>query len=169
MERLELEGTVTATTLRPIDQQDSDFLYQVYASTREDELAILDWDDEQKEAFLKMQFNAQHAHYQQHFADAHYDLILLDGEPVGRLYLHRRSDEIRIIDIALLTEHRGKGIGSVLMHDVLEEATRAALPVRIHVERNNPALRLYQRLGFRAIAEQGVYWLMEWRPDRTAG
>jgi ribosomal protein S18 acetylase RimI-like enzyme len=94
---------------------------------------------------------------------------LLNDEPVGRLYLHRRQDEIRIIDIALLTEHRGKGIGSLLMLDILEEATQAALPVRIHVERNNPALRLYQRLGFRAIADQGVYWLMEWHPDRTNG
>ena len=111
-----------------------------------------------------MQFDAQHTHYQQHFGDADFGLVLLDGEPIGRLYLHRREDEFRIIDIALLTEHRSKGIGSALMHDILDKAAQAGLPVRIHVERNNPALDLYHRLGFREIGEQGVYWLMEYGP-----
>jgi ribosomal protein S18 acetylase RimI-like enzyme len=142
-----------------------DFLYRVYASTREDEMAALDWTGTQKDTFLQMQFHAQHTHYQEYFGDASFDLILLDGEPVGRLYLHRRKDEIRIIDIALLTKYRGQGIGSALMRDILDQATQVDLPVRIHVEQYNPALGLYHRLGFREIGEEGVYWLMEWKPE----
>jgi ribosomal protein S18 acetylase RimI-like enzyme len=153
-----------AITLRPITAQDMHFLYRVFASTREDEMAVWGWTTPQKETFLQMQFNAQHTHYQQRFGDASFDLILLDGEPVGRLYLQRRKDEIRVIDIALLTEHRGKGVGSALMQDILDQATQANLPVRIHVERNNPALRLYHRLGFREIDDQGVYRSLEWDP-----
>ena len=152
-------------TLRPITPQDMGFLYQIYASTRESEMAVLNWTDAQRETFLQMQFDAQHTHYQQHFGDANFDLILLDGEAVGRLYLHRRQDEIRIIDIALLTEYRGQGIGSALLRDVLDKAAQAELPVRIHVERNNPALGLYHRLGFCEIGDEGVYCLMEWKPE----
>ncbi len=152
------------TTLRPITPQDMDFLYQVYASTRETEMAVVDWTAAQKEAFLQMQFTAQHTHYQEYFGDASFDLILLDGEAVGRLYLHQRKDEFRIIDLALLTQHRGKGIGSALMRDILDQAAQADLPVRIHAEKNNPALDLYYRLGFREIGDEGLSWLMEWKP-----
>ncbi len=155
------------TILRPITPQDMGFLYQIYASTRESEMAGVDWTAAQKEAFLQMQFNAQHTHYQQHFGDASFDLILLDGEAVGRLYLHHREDEIRIIDIALLTEYRGQGIGSALLRDILDQATQAKLPVRFHVERNNPALALYHRLGFREIGDEGVYCMMEWKPEKS--
>ncbi|MCP4536107.1 MAG: GNAT family N-acetyltransferase [Chloroflexi bacterium] len=154
------------TTLRSITEQDMDFLCRVYASTREAELAVLDWDDARKESFLQMQFTAQHTHYQHHFGDASFDLVLIDDEPVGRLYLHHRKDEIRIIDIALLTQHRGKGVGSALMRGILDQAAQADLSVRIHVERNNPALGLSHRLGFCEIGDEGAYWLMEWKPEK---
>jgi ribosomal protein S18 acetylase RimI-like enzyme len=151
-------------TFRPITEDDMAFLYRVYASTREAEMALLAWSDQEKEEFLRFQFNAQHTYYQQHFAGTRFDLILLDGQPIGRLYLDRRNDEIRIVDIALLTEYRGQGIGGQIMEDILQEAKRARLPVRIHVEQNNPALRLYYRLGFKKIGDEGVYYLMEWQP-----
>ncbi len=99
--------------LRPITPEDEDFLYRVYASTREDELAPLDWDDEQKESFLKMQFAAQHKFYTEQFPRAEFQVILLDQEPIGRLYLDHRDDEIRLIDIALLPSHRNRGIGEL--------------------------------------------------------
>ena len=120
-------------SLRPITEQDMGFLYRVYASTRESEMSLLDWSSQQKHDFLAMQFRAQHVYYQEHYADADFDLVLLDGEPIGRLYLHRRADEVRIIDIALLTEHRGRGIGSFLMHRILDEAEGANLPVAPHL------------------------------------
>ena len=114
-----------------------------------------------------MQFDAQHKHYQTHFGDASFDLILVDGKPSGRLYLHRRDNEHRVVDIALLPEHRKKGIGRKLMQDILDEAGAANLPVQIHVERNNPALRLYQHLGFKKIEDLEVYWLMRWEPSEA--
>lgn len=155
----------TQIALRPITPQDEGFLCRLYASTREDEMALVDWSEAEKEAFLKMQFEAQHSHYAEHFGRADFDLILSNGEPVGRLYLDRRDDEIRIIDIALLTEHRRKGIGGRLLKEILAEGESNGLPVRIHVERYNPAMHLYTRLGFQQIGDEGVYYLMEWTPD----
>lgn len=148
-------------TLRPFAESDLEFLFRVYASTREEELGLTAWSDEQKEAFLRMQFHAQHTYYQQHFSDAQYDVILAGGEPIGRLYVDRRDDEIRVVDIALLTAHRGRGIGGRLMRQILDEAAAAGKPVRIHVEKNNPAMHLYHRLGFQEIGDTGVYLLME--------
>ena len=151
-------------TLRPITLEDEGFLFRVYASTREEELAQTDWDDAQKEAFLKMQFYAQHKYYVEQFHKASFDVILLDGEPIGRLYLDRRKAELHIIDIALLPAYRNRGIGSTLLKAILAEGEQAGLFVSIYVEQFNPALRLYIRLGFRHNGENGVYYLMEWRP-----
>jgi GNAT superfamily N-acetyltransferase len=152
-------------TLRPIAAEDLEFLHRLYASTRHDEMRLIDWSDERKESFVRFQFDAQHRYYQEQFPTATFDVVL-DGEiPIGRLYVDRRADEIRLIDIALLPEHRGQGIGGTLMRRTLTEARLAGKPVRIHVERENPARRLYDLLGFQPIEEQGVYDLMEWRPE----
>jgi len=149
-----------AVTLRPVGLQDEEFLFQVYASTRVDELAQVPWSDEQKRAFCRMQFAAQHQHYQEHYAGAAFDVIELEGAPIGRLYVARWADEIRIIDIALLPEFRGRGVGSTLIKQVLAEGEAAGKPVTIHVEQFNPAVHLYERLGFEKVGEVGVYWLM---------
>jgi ribosomal protein S18 acetylase RimI-like enzyme len=154
-------------TLRPAEAADRDLLFRVYASTREDELALTNWDDAQRTAFLTQQFTAQATHYREHYPGAVFNLILLDGDPVGRLYLHRRPSEVRIMDIALLPPHRNRGIATALLRDLQTEAAVAAKPLTIHVEQFNPALRLYTRLGFRPIAEHGVYLLMEWRAPDT--
>jgi len=130
-------------------------------------MALVDWSSGEIEAFLRMQFHAQDVYYREHFADASYEVIVEDGTPVGRLYLDRRPHELRILDIALLPQHRGKGIGSGLMTAILNEGCDRGLPVRIHVERNNPAMRLYRRLGFSTVEDQGVYWLMAWYPERV--
>lgn len=153
--------------LRPVTPDDQELLYRIYAGTRQEELEPLPWSEEEKERFLLFQFTAQHQHYQEHYGDAAFDVILVDGEPVGRLYLDRRQDEFRIVDIALLPEHRRKGIGGLLLRDILAEAEGLELPVRIHVERNNPALVLYQSLGFVKTGDTGVYFLMEraWAKD----
>jgi ribosomal protein S18 acetylase RimI-like enzyme len=158
-----------AITLRPAGVEDEAFLYAVYAGTRADELALLDWDQAQKDAFLTMQFTAQHRHYHTYYADADFQLVLLSGRPVGRLYVARRADDILLIDIALLPEHRNAGIGSLLLTDLLAEAEQVGKPVRLHVGPWNRARRLYERLGFRRIAQQGLYWLMEWLPPGAKG
>ncbi len=163
------EATATMNvTLQPIQPGDEEFLYRVYASTREAELALVDWDAAQKEAFLRMQFTAQHQYYQEHYAGAAFQLILVDGQPAGRLYVARWPDEIRIVDIALLPEYRSAGIGTALLKELLAEGARAGKPVSIHVERFNPALRLYERLGFTPVADKGVYLLLECSPERRS-
>ena len=111
-----------------------------------------------------MQFRAQDTYYRGQFKRASFLVVELEGEPIGRLYTDRREDEIRILDIALLPEYRGRGLGSALMQEILAEAAEASKAVRIHVERFNPALRLYERLGFRHCQDQGVYLLMECLP-----
>ena len=111
-----------------------------------------------------MQFHAQDTHYQRQYPTAERSLVLLDQVPVGRLYLDRRADGIRIIDIALLPEHRGGGLGTALLRSILDEATARGVPVRLHVEPHNPAARLYTRLGFLPIGEAGVYQEMERPP-----
>jgi ribosomal protein S18 acetylase RimI-like enzyme len=153
---------------RSVEPGDREFLRSLYASTREAEMAIVPWTDEEKDRFLRMQFEAQDRYYREQFRNAEFSVMEMGGRPIGRLSVDRRKDEIRIIDIALLPEHRGKGIGSRVMESLLKEAGKAGKPVRIHVEKNNPALRLYKRLGFEKIEDQGVYDLMEWRFDASA-
>jgi len=129
-----------------------------------EELAVVPWDDAQKDAFLRMQFDAQDAWWRENYAEASFDVILVDGEPAGRLYVHRGRSDIRIVDIALLPEHRGNGIGTRLLEELLAEGDAEAKSVTIHVERMNPALRLYERLGFSLAEDKGVYLFLERAP-----
>jgi len=147
---------------RPITDADVSFLARVYASIREAELAVTDWSDAQKAAFLQHQLDAQHAHYHKYYQGSDFLIIEHRGEAIGRLYLARWASEHRIVDIALLPPHRRAGLGTALLHDLLDEAAAAGKAVTIHVEKFNPALTLYRRLGFVAAGEEGVYDLMRW-------
>jgi ribosomal protein S18 acetylase RimI-like enzyme len=151
--------------LRPERAEDQEFLFAVYASTRAEELKPVPWPDSQKADFLKMQFDLQTKHYHQYYPDAAYQIIFLGERPIGRLYIHRDTDHIHLIDIALLPEYRGAGIGGQLVKSLLLEAAAEHKPVRIHVECENPALRLYTRLGFRLLENSGVYYFMEWKVE----
>jgi GNAT superfamily N-acetyltransferase len=155
-----------ALRLRPTDPADAGFLFDLYASTREAELAQVDWDEAQKDGFLRMQFAAQSRHYAGEYPGAEFHIILADDQPAGRLYVHRRPEEIRVMDIALLPPFRGRGIGTTLMEQLLEEGKRTGRNVSIHVEVFNPARHWYERLGFQPVADNGVYRLMEWRPRK---
>jgi ribosomal protein S18 acetylase RimI-like enzyme len=135
-------------------------LYRIYASTRDEELAVVPWTAEQKEAFLRMQFTLQDAHYRGNYPGASFDVLVVGGLPAGRLYVSRRPEEIRVMDIALLPEFRRRGIGERVLRDVLAEADRDGVPVSLSVAWNNPARRLYERVGFSVVADQGVYLLM---------
>ncbi len=158
--------SVAGLILRPETEEDLKFLYHLYASTRADEMALLDWTEEEKEAFLRMQFSAQRGYYREHYRESRFDVIEREGEAIGRLYVARWPDDIRVVDIALMPEHRGQGLGGGLMRALLDEAAAAGKSVSIHVEVYNPALRLYERLGFQAKGEDnGVYRLMEWRAE----
>jgi len=155
-------------SLRPACDADAETLLAIYASTRADELARTDWDADQKAAFVAMQFQAQSAHYRGNYRGAEFYLILVDGEPAGRLYLHRRDGDLRIMDIALLPGHRGRGIGTACLRALQAAAAAEGIGLSIHVETFNPARRLYQRLGFRPAAEAGVYILMQWAAERES-
>jgi ribosomal protein S18 acetylase RimI-like enzyme len=151
-------------TLRDALPEDESFLFEVYASTRAQEMAFVPWDDEQRKSFLTMQFVAQHSYYREQFPDANYSVILRDDSPVGRFYVLREKREIRILDITVLPEHRNEGIGTSLMQDLLAEAAQTEKRVQIYVETFNLSLRLFERLGFKSIAEEGINFLMEWCP-----
>lgn len=149
-------------TFRRITEADLPFLARVYASTRTEELAAAPWSDQQKAAFLDMQFRAQHVHYQRYYPQADWLLTMRAGEDVGRLYLERGPSQHCIIDIAFLPAHRGNGLGTALLRDLLDEAAAAGKAMTIHVEKFNPAMRLYRRLGFITEQDKGVYDLMRW-------
>lgn len=151
-------------SLRPAVGADRDFLLAVYASTRTDELAILPWSDEQKAAFVAQQFAARSAQYAEHYSGASFEVVLVDGERAGRLIVARREGDIRIVDVALLPGYRGRGIGTQLLAPLIAEAEERGVPVALHVERHNPALRLYARLGFAPVSDEGIYLRLERPP-----
>ncbi len=152
--------------LRPETDADLPFLFQLYASTRWDELAPLtDWSEAQKIGFLESQFTAQRDHYLNYYANSSFDIIEQQGVPAGRLYVDRQERTLLIVDIALLPQWRGRGIGTALIEALFAEARGIAKDVSISVEKFNPAQRLYRRLGFREYAEDDVYWFMYWSPQ----
>ena len=150
---------------RSITTNDLPFLRQLYASTRAQEMDMLDWTHAQKDAFISLQFEAQHDYYTRQFSKAEFLIVEWHAQPAGRVYIDRRATEIRLVDIALLPAFRNRGLGGSLMEELLHEGQSSMLPVTIHVEKNNPAMHLYTRLGFKAIEEQGVYDLMKWQPE----
>ena len=149
-------------TLRPAAREDEPFLIEVYASTRMEELDLTQWDQAQRAAFIDMQFKAQRHHYQANFPQAEYQVILLDGKPVGRLYIARLDRTIRILDITVLLPRRSAGIGTTILNAILKESEETAKPVQIYVESFNPSLRLFERLGFRKVDSSDYNFLMEW-------
>jgi len=150
-------------SLRQETPQDETFLFDLYATTRDYEMIHVPWDDLQKQLFLHQQCDAQLKHYRSHYSDADFKIVELDGKPIGRIYVHRGAKELRLMDISLLREYRGTGIGTELTSSLLKEAEAAGKSVTLHVEYMNPAKRLYERLGFRKAEDKGIYWLMEWR------
>ncbi|MEZ4903413.1 MAG: GNAT family N-acetyltransferase [Spirosomataceae bacterium] len=156
-------------TLRPITEVDLPFLLEIYAGTRAQELALVpDWTEEHKRLFVTQQFMAQHQYYQEFYKGADLQLIINEAIPIGRLYVHWNysPNEVRIMDIAMLPEYRGKGIGSSLLKAILQKGEVLEKIVTIHVEYNNPALQLYERMGFKKVGEfNSVYYLYEWQPS----
>ena len=154
-------------TLRPVGPDDHDFLVEVYGSTRAEELALVPWTNEQREAFVRAQFAAAQDHYAEKYPGASHDVILSNGRRVGRLYVGRLEREIRIVDLTLLPAERNARVGSHLIRQLLAEAERTGRALRIYVEEFNPSLRLFERFGFSRIEQHGIHSLMEWTPSQT--
>lgn len=153
---------MTDLGLRPATDRDREFLVAVYSSTRTEELAVVPWGEEQLDGFLRMQFDAQDTEYRRLNPEARFDVVEVDGRRAGRLYVDRRSETIRILDIALLPRFRGQGIGERLIRPLQDEAAASGRTVSIHVEVTNRAERLYTRLGFVMVEDGQVYRRMEW-------
>ncbi|HXA83801.1 MAG TPA: GNAT family N-acetyltransferase [Candidatus Dormibacteraeota bacterium] len=151
-------------SLRPCRADEQEFLYKLYASTRIHEIAGFGWPTAQQEMFLRMQFDAQRRSYESAYAQADHRIIEQDGQPIGRLMVLRKEDSTLLVDIALLGEHRGLGIGGQLLGELIQECSRDRVPLRLQVLKTNPALRLYERLGFTRTGEDQMYIQMERRP-----
>jgi len=151
-------------SLRPATDADYDFMRGLYESARAEEMTRFPFDEAQKKVFLDQQFSAQFEHYGIHYPTCERNIVERNGEPIGRFWIDEWRDQIRIGDIALMPEYRGSGIGSQLLHQVLDRGDAVGKPVTIHVEGFNPALRLYQRLGFEKVDTNGVYYLMRRAP-----
>lgn len=149
-------------TVRAAGDDDRAFLYAVFASTRRDELVPLGWDDRATESFLTAQFDAEDRDWHRHHQGGESLVVLDDEEPVGRLCMVRTEHEIRVLDLTLLPQHRGHGIGTALLMTLVEQARRTRRTVRLQVDRNSRTISLCRRLGFAHAATRGGSWLMEW-------
>ncbi len=152
-------------SLRPYRAADQDFLFRLYASTRAHEIEPFGWPAAQQEAFLRMQFSAQQRWYEAMYAQAEQHIVEIEGKSIGRMLVMRHTNPVVLVDIALLTEYRGKGIGSELLRALIQECLQSGAALRLQVLKTNPALRLYQRLGFTQTGEDQMYLQMERTPS----
>jgi ribosomal protein S18 acetylase RimI-like enzyme len=150
-----------AVLLRPFRAEDQEFLFKLYAAARQAEVSAWGWSGAQQEAFLRMQFNAQQRSYEMTYEGTEHHIIMLDDNPVGRIMVLRKAETALLIDIALLPEYRGRGIGGGLVRELIERCNKDHVGVRLQVLKTNPAQRLYERLGFRKIGEDELYYQME--------
>lgn len=155
-------------TYRPMAEADLPFIAALYASTRAEEVASTQWPEEMQHAFLAQQHQAQHHHYQAHYPKAEWLIVEAAGAPIGRLYLDERDDDLHLIDISLIPERRGGGIGTAILEDMLDQARGLGKTITLYVEPPNPARRLYLRFGFSSEGETGVYEQMVWRPATSS-
>lgn len=154
----------TEVKLRPEKSSDERFLRKLFATTRVD-VTFSHLPEEQKQQFLRMQFDAQRHYYRNHYENARFLVIEYNGRPVGRLYTSRMPDQIRVMDITLIPEYRSKGIGSRLLTSIQDEARSLALPVTLHAEKLGNMARYYEKLGFEVVEEKETHFFMKW----TAG
>jgi ribosomal protein S18 acetylase RimI-like enzyme len=154
--------------LRPVAAEDLGFLRDLYADTRRDEFAALGWPIAQLQSLLHTQCSAQARYYASAFPHADHSLVLIDERVVGRLYVERTGAAIHLIDVSLVAEQRGRGVGTALLQMLQREATDRRVPMQLSVRRGNPAARLYERLGFVETASDELYRQLEWRPDPLA-
>jgi len=151
--------------LRPQEEKDNLFIETVYRSTREEELKLTNWNEEQKNAFIIMQSMAQLSDYKIKFPGAAFRVVMYGKQDAGRFYTWENEHEIRLIDISLLPSFRGKGIGSSLLGALIKRANASRKTISLHVDPVNPALHLYLRMGFIHVRNNGLHLYMERKPE----
>ena len=150
-------------SLRLFRPEDQEFLFKLYAATRQEEVSAWGWSSAQQEAFLRMQFNAKQRSYEMTYEGTEHQIVLSDDNPIGRIMVQRRPESALLVDIALLPEYRGRGIGGGLVRELIEQCNKDKVAVRLQVLKTNPAQRLYERLGFLRTGEDELYFQMERR------
>jgi ribosomal protein S18 acetylase RimI-like enzyme len=151
-------------SLRPAQKSDEPFFYEVFKSVRAPEFAVLGLHPEQLEMLIGQQYEARTGSYEAQFPDSGNSVVLSGDAPIGQFWVFRTPEEFLVVDIALMPDHRGSGVGATLMKQFMAEADAARVPVRVTVASNNPgSLRFHQRLGFRIISEEPMYYTMEYR------
>ncbi len=156
--------TDTQISLRPVDDNDGEFLLRIYAASRETELSLMGPDPAIKHIFVEHQLGAQTRHYQAKYPEAKHDLIFCDGEAAGRLYVDRSPQQIAILDLTVLPQYRKRGIATKLVTGLQDEARTTARSLRIYLEYFNPAQKLFRELGFAPVSEENGNFRFEWRP-----
>ena len=152
-------------SLREFDENDNKALYRIFVDSRNDLLnAVAGWDEAQRKEFLHGQFRAQQDQYRRQYPTARFDMIVADGKVVGNFYVAPGDDEILLVDINLLPGFRNQGIGRALLQDLIDESERSNKQVSLNVMQGNPAIHLYERMGFKSVGAQDVYRRMVWRP-----
>lgn len=155
-----------SVSLRPVTPADREFLISVYGGSRAAELAQVAWDDAQKDAFIRWQFERQEEEYNQRYPSARYQVILVDDVPAGRIWVGIDEQQIRLLDIAILHQFQNRGVGTYLLNQLKDEAAREKKALRHMVFMlNDNAYRFYERLGFLTIEDLGGYKHMEWTPS----
>ena len=152
-------------SLRSVGPEDQKLLLVLFESAREKELALVAWNADRRRNFIETQFRAQQQHYQKHFPHRDHHIVMLNGKPAGMTDIARSAEEIRVLDIIILPEHRNAGIGTELMRNLMSEADQLGKTLRLCVEKFNPACSLYTRLGFSVTEDTGVHYLMERRSE----
>lgn len=153
-------------SLRAAQSYDYELQFQLYAGIRAQEMALMtEWNAAQREAFLRFQHKAQQRRYRQRYPHARYDIVCRCEQGIGRLFVDARDDVLELIDITLLAPYRGQGIGTTLLRALLAEALQENKRVQLQVEADNPAIALYQRLGFTPAGLVSFYQILHWRPE----
>ena len=155
--------------LRPVEEKDTAFIEVVYRTTREIELNYTNWSEHQKDAFISMQSAAQLADYKTKCPDAIFQVIIYNKKDVGRFFTCETENDIHLLDISLLPEFTGKGIGTSLLRRLIQRSNKVQKKISLHVEPSNPALKWYQELGFIHIKDNGRFYYMEREPGNDQG
>jgi ribosomal protein S18 acetylase RimI-like enzyme len=156
---------MSTLAVRPALPQDEIFLYDLYSAVRAPEFALAPVSATEKEQLIRMQFRLQTSAYTQMYPNSCYHVVLLDGKPAGRLWVAPGDGEFHLVDIAVHPNLQRKGIGTVLIQRLQQEAAKAKLPIRCCVFRFNPgSLRFHRRLGFTILREDQMHYYLEWRP-----
>ena len=152
-------------SLRPASDADEGFLYRLYEATRGQQFQLLPLPPEQIEALVRMQFNAQRSGYRQQYPASEDSIILLNGEPAGRVWLDGSSRlELHLLDIAILPKYQGQGVGTGVVRQAMEEARAAGKTISLHVSRTNVrAFDFYRRLGFEVTGGDQMNVEMKWQ------